>query len=183
MRPLLLTLLLLPACGGSAFGELSEAPDAGDDAGDVAPDHIADPVPDAGAPTEATAAPPDAGHEAEVHDHDAAPEASAMPEAAPPEAAPPPVDAGPDSSPLAACTSNFWCRSVFCSTDTQFCLLDDPSNTGSCVTFPPQCNTCGSHTCACIAASDPTEYATITSCASNPLNSGSYPGVVVAYTQ
>jgi hypothetical protein len=163
LRATTVLAVLLPACGGSAFGELTEAPDA-----ETAPDHVAETSPDAEAPPPEASPPdaqPDAGHDAAPHDHDAAPEASPTPDAAPPpsEAAPPPVDAGPDSSPLAACTSDDFCRTLSCSTDTQFCIAHNPENTGSCGTWPAQCNTCGSHTCACLAEFDP-NYASYTSC-------------------
>jgi hypothetical protein len=158
MRLFLLTLLLLPACGGAAFGELSEgpAPDAGDDASDVAQDRAVDPppMPDAGTPDVHPTDPPDGG--APVPD--GASEAAA-------DAAPPAQDATPeDSAPPPTCAALRTCRQHECPSATQFCVLSasEPS-VGGCVDYPAECNTCDTHTCACLAA-HALYWSTYTSC-------------------
>jgi hypothetical protein len=160
MSRLLLAFLFLPACGGAPFTELAEQPDTGGGAQDVAPDRVGDPpMPDAG---------------------DASPSPEVSPEADPPDAppdvtrdagseaaSPPPDAAATDAPSLAACSYGYPCRApTVCQTETQYCVVN-PSNTlpGTCVNFPPQCNTCDLHTCACIALYDSAHYADYTACA------------------
>jgi len=153
-----LILLTLAGCGGSAFAfdktdgtDPSEAAqeEAGhDEAATLEAAALEAALPEAGTPE---AAPPEAG----------TPDAAEKPEASTPEAAPP--DAPPDAppgppdagNPTAACTEPDACRNVTCSTGTQFCIASSSQNTGMCGTYPPECDRCSLHTCACLAVYDP----------------------------